>query len=175
MCLGVLDKVRTISCQDCDLSPSDFFEVLLCISSMRGLIQFRIRPRAFQNFQLSFHIQLVTQVRVAICGSHCPPPRWSLPDSSLLALIRAASRILYCAHRTTTVSSWGFREHGGLLEPPFTPHAPGAVGHTDFPNRSFSLSGGGLVESSTARVQRGSSETARCASKGGSPGHPLSP
>ncbi len=51
---------------------------------------------------------------------------------------------------------------------------PGAVGHTGFPNLSFPFLGGGLVESPTARVQRGSSETARCASKGGSPGHPLS-
>jgi hypothetical protein len=36
-CLGMLDKTLSISCQDLDLSPSDFFEVLFHISSMRGL------------------------------------------------------------------------------------------------------------------------------------------
>ena len=37
--------------------------------------------------------------------------------------------------------------------------APGAVGHTGFPNLSFSLLGGGLVESPTARLQRGPSDS----------------
>jgi hypothetical protein len=49
--------------------------------------------------------------------------------------------ILYCARRTTTASSWGFREHRGLLEPPFTPPAPGAQDHTGFPNLFLSLLG----------------------------------
>jgi len=52
---------------------------------------------------------------------------------------------------------------------------PGAVCHTGSPNLSFSILGGGLAESLTARVQRGSSETARCASKGGHQATPLSP
>ena len=59
--------------------------------------------------------------------------------------------VLHCARRTTTASSWGFREHRELLEPPFAPHAPGAQDHTDFPDLSFSLLGGDLVESPTAR------------------------
>ena len=50
--------------------------------------------------------------------------------------------------------------------------APGAVGHTDFLIYLSPSGGGGLVESPTARVQRGPSEAARCASTGGSPGHP---
>ena len=53
--------------------------------------------------------------------------------------------------------------------------APGAEDHTGVSNLSFSLLGGGLVESPTARVQRGSSETARCASKGVHQATPLSP
>jgi hypothetical protein len=82
-----------------------------------------------------------------------------VPPSSLITPLSEGRLpvILHCARRTTTASSWGFREHRGLLEPPFASHAPGAVGHTDFLNLFFSLSGDGLVESPTARVQRGSS------------------
>jgi hypothetical protein len=50
--------------------------------------------------------------------------------------------ILHCARRTTTALSWGFREHRGLLELPFTPHAPGAQDYTGFPQSIFSLLGG---------------------------------
>jgi hypothetical protein len=39
--------------------------------------------------------------------------------------------ILYCACRTTTALSWGFREHRGLLEPPFTPSCSGSTGPHD--------------------------------------------
>jgi len=54
-CLGMLDKTLSNSCQDWDFSPSDFFEVLFHISSMRGLnivshktppFQWRHRPSA---------------------------------------------------------------------------------------------------------------------------------
>jgi hypothetical protein len=54
-CLGMLDKTLSNSCQDWDFSPSDFFEVLSHISSMRGLnigshktppFQWRHRPSA---------------------------------------------------------------------------------------------------------------------------------
>ena len=41
--------------------------------------------------------------------------------------------ILHCARRTTTALSWGFREHRGLLEPPFASHALGSQDHTGFP------------------------------------------
>ena len=44
--------------------------------------------------------------------------------------------------------------------------APGAVGHTGFPNPSFSLLGGGLVGPLTARIERALVYRARSASKG---------
>jgi hypothetical protein len=59
--------------------------------------------------------------------------------------------ILHCARPTRAFSGRALREHRGLLEPPFAPHAPKAQDHTGFPNLSFSLLGGGLVESPTAR------------------------
>ena len=43
--LVMQDKVPEISCQDLGFSPSDFLEVLLCLTSMRGLVQFYARPR----------------------------------------------------------------------------------------------------------------------------------
>ena len=45
----MLDKALAISCQDWDLSPSDFLEFLLRLSSTGGLIQLRIRPRPLQT------------------------------------------------------------------------------------------------------------------------------
>lgn len=43
--LGMMGKTRLISCQDLGLSPSDFLEVFLCLSSVQDLMRFRIRPR----------------------------------------------------------------------------------------------------------------------------------
>ena len=59
--------------------------------------------------------------------------------------------ILHCARRTTTASSCGFREHGGLLEPSFAAHFPGAQDHTGFFQSVFLPLGSCLVESPTAR------------------------
>lgn len=38
------DKTPEVSCLDTDLSPSNFLEILLSISFLQGLIQFRISP-----------------------------------------------------------------------------------------------------------------------------------
>ncbi len=44
-----------------------------------------------------------------------------VPPSSLITPLSEGwlQMILHCARRTTTALSWGFREHRGLLEPPF--------------------------------------------------------
>jgi len=64
-----------------------------------------------------------------------------VPPSSLITPLSEGwpPVILHCARRTTTASSWGFREHRGLREPPFTFHAPGAQDHMGFLNLSLSL------------------------------------
>lgn len=48
-CLGMLDKTLFISCQDWDLSPSNFFEVLSCLVSTRRLIRNCISSRSFHR------------------------------------------------------------------------------------------------------------------------------
>ena len=87
----------------------------------------------------------------------------SLPTSYTF-LRGVAEAALYSAHRTSTVSSCAFCEQEGHLA-------------TSFPEFSlFTLFlGGGLRLSSTARVQRGPSQAARCASTEDIGGRPLSP
>ena len=63
---------------------------------------------------------------------------------------------LDCARRTSTVSSCAFCEQEGHLAAP----------SPSFQTRSFLLTGGWPAWSPTARVQRGPSEAARCASTG---------
>ena len=84
--------------------------------------------------------------------------------SITLTLKRVAKAALYCAHRTSTFLSCASCEQEGHLATSFS-------GLAVFPF----LSGGGLRLSSTARVERGPSEGARCASKEDIGGRPLPP
>ena len=66
--------------------------------------------------------------------------------------------IFHCARRTTIVSSWGFREHRGLLEPPLLPLMLWEQRDTRvFPISIFLPIGGGPVESPIVRNQQGPS------------------
>jgi len=77
---------------------------------------------------------------------------------------------LYCAHRTSTVSSCAFCEHvrspGCSLFPSFPPHFP--------PHTSVSQQGG-LDWSLTARIEGAHSDRAHSASERDHPGRPVPP
>ncbi len=123
--------------------------------------------------------------KVACLISHCaqlshPPTRWHAetchypmrgPSDFLhFALRGVAEAALYCAHRTSTVSSCAFCEQEGHLAAPFPSQAARCASTGDqqttlsfFPNL-HPPSKGRARGSSTARVERAPSERARSAS-----------
>ena len=120
--------------------------------------------------------------KVACLISHCaqlshPPTRWHAetchypmrgPSDFLhFALRGVAEAALYCAHRTSTVSSCAFCEQEGHLAAPFPSQAARCASTGDqqttlsfFPNL-HPPSKGRARGSSTARVERAPSERAR--------------